>query len=70
MSGALRTPLSTAERGATLVEYALALSLLIGIFALGGRMFEASARARIDASTETVRTTAPCTGLTDPQQCL
>ncbi len=69
MSFLRRTPRRN-ERGATLVEYAFALSILLGVFVVAARTLELSARARIDSSVDTVRTAAPCVGLSDPQQCL
>ncbi|MFM1847444.1 MAG: hypothetical protein RL417_918 [Pseudomonadota bacterium] len=61
---------SPRDRGATLLEYAVVLSVLVAVFVAAARTLEASARSRITSSVETARTTAPCEGLTDPQQCL
>lgn len=48
--------------GATMVEYALALSLLFVVFMIAGRLLQERSDARFQNSTQVVTGMAPCGG--------
>ena len=50
------------EQGATMVEYVLALVLLIAVFVIAGRMLEKRSEERYENSTQVVTGMAPCGG--------
>ncbi len=51
------------ESGATLLEYALALGLLIGVGIMIGQSLQTGAQARADSSKRILTHMAPCGGL-------
>ena len=48
------------ERGASLVEYAIAAAILVAVFAVAGKTLFNSAVSRGNSSADTVRTAVPC----------
>jgi len=50
------------ERGATLVEYAIAAAMLMAVFIVAGKVLLDASKSRGDASVGTVRTIVPSCG--------
>ena len=50
------------ERGTAMVEYALALVLLISVFIIAGKLLQEKSSERYENSTQVVNGMAPCGG--------
>lgn len=48
------------EKGGALVEYAIAIAILFGTFAVGGRILLEASSVRSQILSESVTSTAPC----------
>ena len=61
---------STSEIGATLVEYAIALAILVAAFAIGASFLYSAAQSRRDSSLDSQRKSLPCNGGLTGDDCL
>ena len=48
------------EQGATMLEYALGISILVGVFFIGAVQLEAASEHRFDQSAKAAETSLPC----------